>query len=284
VGKVILGMFLAIGFLFFVGVVLVLSHSDTANAPSSTAAAYTASESMAVSAPKLWVDYQANEVAADGIYKGKRLAVQGQVASINKDFLDNIVLSLSTPNEFMPVRADLNSDNLSAAAQLHIGQIVQVDCEGGGMVVGSPVLRKCSLSPNEAIVPKPAPIQYPSVQYPAVDAQSRDNSATAHSASNLDTTDRAKSGVTMPRIVYSPKPEYTDEARRNNLEGTVQIVLLVDAQGNPQNITVARSLGMGLDEKAIEAVKQYKFTPATENQTGTPVPVQFNVRVEFRLD
>jgi len=61
------------------------------------------------------------------------------------------------------------------------------------------------------------------------------------------------------------------------------ISLIVDAQGNPQNIHVSRSLGMGLDEKAVEAVRQYKFKPAIEAKSGHAVPVPISVEVRFRL-
>jgi len=63
----------------------------------------------------------------------------------------------------------------------------------------------------------------------------------------------------------------------------VLISLIVDALGNPQSVIVKRPLGMGLDEKAIEAVKQWKFKPAIDQKTGKPVPVQISVEVNFRL-
>jgi TonB family protein len=59
------------------------------------------------------------------------------------------------------------------------------------------------------------------------------------------------------------------------------ISLIVDAQGNPQHVRVVRQLGMGLDEKAVEAVKQYKFKPAL--MQGKPVPVEINIEVNFQL-
>lgn len=90
-------------------------------------------------------------------------------------------------------------------------------------------------------------------------------------------------GVTAPKLVSYVEAEFSDEARRAKYEGTVVISLIVDAQGNPQNIRVARSLGMGLDEKAIEAVRQYKFKPAIEASSGKAVPVLINVQVNFRL-
>jgi TonB family protein len=88
-------------------------------------------------------------------------------------------------------------------------------------------------------------------------------------------------GVSAPTVIHSAEPEFTDEARRANLQGTVAIALIVDAQGNPQDIRVVRHLGMGLDEKAIAAVRQYKFKPALYQ--GNPVAVQMTIDVDFHL-
>lgn len=88
-------------------------------------------------------------------------------------------------------------------------------------------------------------------------------------------------GVSAPQLVHSVDPEFTDQARRANLQGIVSIQLIVDSQGNPQNIHVVRHLGMGLDQKAVEAVRQYKFRPAMYQ--GRPVSVQLVVDVNFHL-
>jgi len=88
-------------------------------------------------------------------------------------------------------------------------------------------------------------------------------------------------GITAPRAVYDPEPEYSEEARKVKHQGIVVLALVVDAQGHARDIRVARSLGMGLDEKAIEAVKKWKFAPGTNN--GVPVSMQVNVEVNFRL-
>jgi TonB family protein len=88
-------------------------------------------------------------------------------------------------------------------------------------------------------------------------------------------------GISTPKIIYSVDPEFSDEARRAKYQGVVVISLIVDAQGNPQHVHVVRQLGMGLDEKAIEAVKQYKFKPAM--MQGHPVPVEINIEVNFQL-
>jgi periplasmic protein TonB len=88
-------------------------------------------------------------------------------------------------------------------------------------------------------------------------------------------------GVSAPQVIHSVEPEFTPAARQANHEGTVAIQLIVDSQGNPQAIRVSRRLGMGLDEKAVEAVRQYRFRPAMYQ--GHPVAVQMIIEVEFHL-
>jgi TonB family protein len=88
-------------------------------------------------------------------------------------------------------------------------------------------------------------------------------------------------GVTAPKAIYDPEPEYSDEARRVKHEGTVLLSLIVDQQGRARNVRIVRSLGMGLDEKAIQAINKWKFAPGTKD--GYPVAVQVNVEVNFRL-
>jgi protein TonB len=92
---------------------------------------------------------------------------------------------------------------------------------------------------------------------------------------------RVGGGVSAPKALYAPDPEYSEEARKAKYQGTVVLWLVVDAAGRPQQIRVQRALGMGLDEKAIEAVKQWKFEPARKD--GQAVPVMINVEVNFRL-
>ena len=88
-------------------------------------------------------------------------------------------------------------------------------------------------------------------------------------------------GVSAPVLIYDPDPEFSDEARRAKYQGVCVVGLIVDAQGNPQQVKVVRALGMGLDEKAIEAVRQYKFKPAMYK--GKAVPVEINIEVNFRI-
>lgn len=100
---------------------------------------------MQVDAVRLWQDYDANEVAADNLYKGKMLAVSGTVRSIDKDFLDNIVIRLATPNQFMSVMATMEDYESGKAASLSKGQAVAVVCKGAGMIIGAPVLHGCRM-------------------------------------------------------------------------------------------------------------------------------------------
>jgi TonB family protein len=93
---------------------------------------------------------------------------------------------------------------------------------------------------------------------------------------------KAGSRISPPEVLSSVDAEFSDEARRAAYQGVCLISLVVDAEGNPQNIRVVRALGMGLDEKAIEAIRQYKFKPAMKDGT-IPVPVAMTIEVAFRL-
>ncbi len=88
-------------------------------------------------------------------------------------------------------------------------------------------------------------------------------------------------GVSAPAVLHSIQPEFTEEARQANYQGSVAIQLIVDAQGNPQNVHVTRHASFGLDQKAIEAVRLYKFRPAMYQ--GHPVAVQIVIDVDFHL-
>jgi TonB family protein len=88
-------------------------------------------------------------------------------------------------------------------------------------------------------------------------------------------------GVSPPRPIYQPEPEFSEEARKAKYQGVCTLGLIVGADGRPSNIRVLGSLGMGLDEKAIEAVKNWKFEPAMKD--GHPVRVEIAVEVDFHL-
>jgi TonB family protein len=87
--------------------------------------------------------------------------------------------------------------------------------------------------------------------------------------------------MTTPQAIYSPEPSFSDEARKAKMQGIVLLMVVVGKDGRPSDIHVRQSLGMGLDEKAIEAVKNWRFRPATFN--GQPVATQIAVEVDFHL-
>jgi len=88
-------------------------------------------------------------------------------------------------------------------------------------------------------------------------------------------------GVSAPKVLYQPDPEYSEEARKAKFQGTCVLSLVVGPDGRPRDLRIARSLGLGLDEKAIEAVRNWRFEPAVKD--GKPVAVAINVEVDFRL-
>jgi periplasmic protein TonB len=88
-------------------------------------------------------------------------------------------------------------------------------------------------------------------------------------------------GVSIPRAIYSPEPEFSEEARRSKYQGEVTLLATIGADGRTRDLVVVRSLGMGLDEKAIEAVRTWRFEPGMKD--GRPVAVQMNIIVNFHL-
>jgi periplasmic protein TonB len=92
---------------------------------------------------------------------------------------------------------------------------------------------------------------------------------------------RIGGGVSAPVVLFAPEPEFSEEARKAKVAGNVLVYLQVDTSGHPIHVKVLRGIGLGLDEKAMEAVRQYKFKPAMEN--GKPVTVEMNVEVNFQI-
>ena len=87
--------------------------------------------------------------------------------------------------------------------------------------------------------------------------------------------------IISPRVIRKVEPSYTDEAKEAKLQGTVMLSVEVSEDGILRNIRVMRSLGMGLDERAIEAARQWRFIPATK--CGRPVSFPAQIQVSFRL-
>ena len=116
-------------------------------------------------------------------------------------------------------------------------------------------------------------------------------SRAARGAASTDTADNTpppgqgtihgNGGGTKPRLIYGPEPGFSEQARKAGVEGVILLKVTVDASGDVADVKVVKGLGSGLDEKAIEAVRTWKFKPGTED--GTPVRSEIDVEVSFHL-
>jgi TonB family protein len=88
-------------------------------------------------------------------------------------------------------------------------------------------------------------------------------------------------GVSAPSVLYKVDPEYTEEARQARLSGSVLVSLIVGEDGHPRDIRIVRGLGLGLDERAVEAVARWKFRPGIKD--GSAVATPATIEVNFRL-
>jgi TonB family protein len=94
-------------------------------------------------------------------------------------------------------------------------------------------------------------------------------------------TYRVGNGTTPPSLIYKLEPMYTEEARAAKIAGTVLLQLVIDPTGIATDLQLIKGVGFGLDEKAVEAINQWRFKPGTKD--GVPVPVQATIEVNFRL-
>lgn len=92
---------------------------------------------------------------------------------------------------------------------------------------------------------------------------------------------RPGAGITAPAIIREVKPDYTEEGRRRHLEGDVVLEIVVKSDGSVSNVKLVQGLGAGLDQRAMDAVRQWRFSPA--KRYGTPVDVIVEVAMEFKL-
>ena len=136
-----------------------------------------------------------------------------------------------------------------------------------------PILRWCSVLLALAAVP--AVGQQPTTPAPAANATGVQSDA----ASAPDKPMHIGGKVKRPIVIDSEEPEWSEQAREAKFSGDVLVYLWIDKNGKPSHVRVVRGAGMGLDEKAVEAVRQYRFKPATLD--GQPVTVDMYVDVSF---
>ncbi len=85
-----------------------------------------------------------------------------------------------------------------------------------------------------------------------------------------------------PRPLYTPEPSYTDSARKDRLQGTTSLKVIVNERGQPEIIEIAKGLGDGMDLQALDAVSQWRFQPATMNKKAVPVEITIQIGVTLQ--
>jgi TonB family protein len=132
------------------------------------------------------------------------------------------------------------------------------------------------------------PPQDPVASTPPLPAVARDNLAASAALSDPDLSAslgfpvfRPGGPVSKPVVLRKVAPEYSEAARKARYHGTVLLRVVIDVEGKIVNTQVVRGIGMGLDEKAIEAVRKWKFKPAYKD--GKPVAVQVSMMLDFRF-
>lgn len=90
-------------------------------------------------------------------------------------------------------------------------------------------------------------------------------------------------GVSLPKATFSPTPEYSVEAAKKKIEGTVLLSLIVLPDGTSRDVTVTKGLGYGLDEQALKAVSTWRFQPGVRKSDGVAVPISITVETTFHV-
>jgi len=90
-----------------------------------------------------------------------------------------------------------------------------------------------------------------------------------------------RGGVSLPVPLRTVEPEYSEAGRKARLSGSVLVAAEIDTSGRPRNVKIIRGMGLGLDEKALEAIAQWLFKPGMKD--GKPVPVRATFEINFRL-
>lgn len=180
--------------------------------------------------------------------------------------LDVVVDADGKPGE---IRAD--RDGIPAAVEAAAKAVQDSKFEPGTLVDGKRISTQVRLY---------APFFYPKVRQEITDEKPAPPDA-ATTKLEVGPREGINKGVSAPVPLNSVEAEYSETARMAHTEGVVLVSLIVDVRGMPQNARIVRTLGSGLDEKALEAVRKYRFRPAMKDG-HTPVPVMITVEVNFR--
>jgi bla regulator protein blaR1 len=206
-------------------------------------------------------------VYAESILKTCKFCVESPLACVSGVTgaeLKKRIVRIMTPN---------------SAEKLGPGRRLLLASVGLAAVAGPVLFGLWKIPPVSAQSPQPSYPQAPTANFaaPALYAAINSSSQSAGEARIY----HIGGGVSAPVLIFSVAPEYSEEAKRAKYQGVCVVSLIVDAQGNPQRIQVVRHLEKGLDQKAVQAVRQYRFKPAMLH--GEPVAVEVNIEVNFRL-
>jgi TonB family protein len=97
------------------------------------------------------------------------------------------------------------------------------------------------------------------------------------------TSELIAKGITPPELLSNVEAEYSDDARNKHINGLCMVSLIVDIQGNPQNVHIVHCTDSSFEQGSLDAVKQYRFKPAA-TQEGKPIPVAINVQITYQLN
>jgi TonB family protein len=209
------------------------------------------------------------QIYAESILKTCEFCVASPLACVSG------VTGADLKQRIVRIMTQRSSDRLGFLKKLLLATI-GIGAVAGPIVVG---LMKAPLAVAQS------PLANVGSQASTLDGAQQPISAAVQSSSRnfaaLSQTYHVGGDVSAPKLIFAPDPEFTEKARKAKYQGVCVISLIVDAQGKPQRVQVVRHLGMGLDKKAVEAVKQYTFKPAM--RFGEPVPVEVNIEVNFRF-
>lgn len=250
---------------------------------------------------------------ADAVRLGRRLKASASAARTRREFMPAACASSAVHAALVGVVVWLSAGAVRMEAveepPASPTRLIFLMAPGPGGGGGGGGLRSPRLAPRvlrrtrpPAPAPEPEPVARPTDPAPAVNAPIVDTAAEPHepeeiapgsgagSGSGVDEgfgggagggPYRPGTGIEPPRLLREVKAVYTEEARRRGLTGDVLLEIVVRRDGLVGDVSVVRALGAGLEERAIDAVRQWRFVPA--RRLGVAVDVIVEVAVAFTL-
>ncbi len=239
-----------------------------------------------ISLPQLEAMAQ-GRLVSDGLYDGEgmtHLRISVSRYAVRLSYMKPVIDVASNEQEAVATytRTAAVTDGLAASTMLELSKLLNVFLSSYRQVN----LLDCGVTndpgpPRLSRATRPPPTDVPRSSPPPQGGGGITFGPSWPVPENERTVHRTSNEVTPPRLLSKVEPEYSDEAKRLGIEGVVILSPEIWQDGRPHNIRVSKSLGHGLDEKAIEAVEQWRFSPGTKG--GKAVRVQVQIEVSFRL-